>query len=101
MQAGTQTYYCQYITHNIDFVFVFIFVSVNYVTLQYLHQFISIKYRCKPAHRHIQYITYNIHSVQLDLQIFCWVVEYWEMKLQILAPNNALCEKEAVNIYPI
>ena len=38
-----------------------------------------------------------IAPVQQNLQIFCRVVEYWEMKLQILAPNNALSEKEAVN----
>ena len=34
-------------------------------------------------------------------QIFSRVVEYREMKLQILAPNNALSEKEAVNTSPI
>ena len=42
-----------------------------------------------------------IAPVQQNLQIFCRVVEYWEMKLQILAPNNALSEKEAVNTSPI
>ena len=42
-----------------------------------------------------------ITQVQQNLQIFCRVVEYWEMKLQILAPNNALSEKEAVNTSPI
>ena len=29
MQAGTQTYYCQYITHNTDFVFVFKYVYAS------------------------------------------------------------------------
>ena len=42
-----------------------------------------------------------ISPVQQNLQIFCRVLEYWEMKLQILAPNNALSEKEAVNTSPI
>ena len=42
-----------------------------------------------------------IAPVQQNLQIFCRVLEYWEMKLQILAPNNALSEKEAVNTSPI
>ena len=94
MQAGTQTYYCQYITQNTDFVFVFIYVYAsvhgNQVQMQtgtYVN--ISVK------------IYIFISPVQQNLQIFCRVVEYWEMKLQILAPNNALSEKEAVNTSPI
>ena len=94
MQAGTQTYYCQYITHNTEFVFVFIYVYAsvhgNQVQMQtgtYVN--ISVK------------IYIFISPVQQNLQIFCRVVEYWEMKLQILAPNNALSEKEAASTSPI